>query len=184
MRKSIYLLFAATFLLFSSSSFSQVTMVMKALDNNGVLINGGSTVAGHLKEIDMLAWSHGMSSPCAIGGTCNPYIQDLSFTTYLNAATIKLKQMLLQGLQLQSVDLTFIKNGAAPFVFMRMRLEGVIVSSVSEGGSGGESQFTANVSFLSTRIAWQFITQNTDGTAGGRTNTGWDLALKAPWTYY
>lgn len=157
---------------------------MKALDNNGVILDGGATAPGHAKEMEMLAWSNGLSQACIPGGgSCKPNVQDFSFTVYYSAAVIKAKQMLLQGLQLQSVDIAF-RKGPATFDFLKIRMENVVITSVSEGGSGGEDKFLVNMTFSPAKIAWQFTATKADGTAAGKTSTGWDLLGNTPWIYY
>ena len=184
MRKINYTIFTVVFLFLSSSLFSQINMYMKAIDNTGTILDGGSTTPGHLKEIEMLAWSNGMSQACSIGGgTCNPLLQDYAFTVYYSAAIIKAKQMLLSGLQLQSVDIAF-RKGTQTFDFLKIHMENVIIASVSEGGSGGEDKFLVNLSFTPAKIAWQFTATKSDGTSGPKTSTGYDVLAHTIWNYY
>ena len=117
------------------------------------------------------------------GGTCNSNIQDYAFTVYYSAAVIKAKQMLLSGLQLQSVDIAF-RKGTQTFDFLKIHMENVIISSISEGGSAGEDKFLANLSFSPAKIAWQFTATKSDGTSGPKTSTGWDVLTHTAWNYY
>ena len=178
MRKIIYLLLVTTFSLFSTKTFTQsTTMFIKALDNNGVLLDGGSTTAGHLKEIESLSYSVGVVR-CK---DCQPQVADYNIMMVLNPATINLNQISLKGLHLQSVDVTYHKT-AATFDYYKIHMEDVIVESVQESGSSETP--TISVSFLPAKIAWQFTAQKGDGTAGTKTKGGWDVVGGVEWLYY
>lgn len=179
MRKMYPLLFSAVFIFISSSSFAQITMYMKALDNNGNILDGGSTAPGHSKEIELLAWSNGLSN-CGNPNCTN--LQDFSFTANFSKATITAKQLLLQTSLMQSVDVYFRKAGAT-FDYIRIRMENVMVSSVSDGGSGGEASFTVNITFSPKKIAWQFTAPNGSGGSGQKTQTGWNFDTNTVFSY-
>ncbi len=42
-----------------------MAVVLRLIDRNGALIKGESKVAGHIDEIDLLAWSWGVTTPAA-----------------------------------------------------------------------------------------------------------------------
>jgi type VI protein secretion system component Hcp len=179
MRKMFYLMFAATFILFCSSGFAQTyTTYIRALDNNGVLVNGGSTAPGHLKEIESLSYSIGIAK-CI---TCQPDVSDYSFMMILNPGTITLKQLSLKGLHLQSVDITYHRS-TNNFDFYKIHMEDVVVESVQDSGSSETP--TIAVSIKPARIAWMFTATNSDGlSAGQRTKGGWDVVGQVEWIYY
>lgn len=179
MRKIIYLLFAVTFTLFCSTAFSQSTKIyIKALDNNGIILNGGSIDVGHVNQIEPLSYSQGVTNACS---TCIPQISDFSFLMALNAASVQAKQMLLKGLHLMSVDVSFHKS-AATFDYYKMHMEDVTIESVQESGSSEVP--TIAVSWLPAKIAWQFTAQKSDGSIGTRTKGGWDFTTNTEYNYY
>ena len=183
MRKITYLLFTAPFVLFCSSAFTQsFDIYVKALDNNGVIINGGSTVAGHLKEFQTFSESFGVSNACS---TCVADISSYNIMTKFVNGTITLYQLSLSGLHLQSVDVTY-RRSVNTFDFYKIHMEDVIVESVQESGStGGDSTPTVSISFRPTRIAWLFTATAADGTsASTKTKGGWDNQNKMLWSYY
>ena len=182
MRKITSFLFTAAFTLLCSSGFAQsFDIFIKVLDNNGVIVDGGSTVAGHLKEFQTFSESFGVSNAC---GTC-PDVSSYNIMTKLVGGTITLYQLSLTGLHLQSVDVTFHRS-ANTFDFYKVHMEDVLVESVQESGStGGDDTPTVSISFHPTRIAWQFTATKSDGTsAGAKTKGGWDNFNKIPWAYY
>lgn len=178
MRKITSLLFAAAFMLFCSNAFSQVTVFIKAYDENGVKIDGGSVVPGHAKDIETLSYSFGVSS---CGVDCGPNVSDFSTMMILNPATIVLKMMLLKGLHLTKIDMAY-RKGAATYDFYNVHMEDVLVSSVQESGSSETP--AVSVSFTPGKIAWQYTKENSQGGAGVKTKGGWDVGAKTEWSYY
>ena len=183
MRKIIYSVFAAALILTCSDAFSQgFTMVMKALDG-ATKLNGESTVAGHTGEIDLYSYSQGIQNNCA-SINCVSQISDFNFMTKFTGATISFKKLSLNGTKLTSVDVTFIRPSATPFVLLKIHMESVLVTSVQESGStGGDVTPTVSVSLAPQRIAWQYILQKSDGTIGAKTSYGWDFANNVQWTF-
>ena len=180
MRKIICLLLPATFILFCSAAFTQsVTTFIKALDNNGVLLNGGSTAIGHVNQIEALSYSVGVSA-CP-NPPCTANLSDYSFMMVLNPATVSARQMLLKGLHMQSVDVYYRRSGAT-FDFYRIRMEDVAITSVQESGSSEVP--TISVSVLPKRIAWQYTAQKSDGSAGVKTKGGWDFNSNTEWVFF
>ncbi len=182
MRKIICLLFFTTCMLFYNSSFSQIYLFIKALDNNGVLLNGGSTQSGHLNQIDGLSFSQGATNACS-GSTCVAQGSDFTFMMVLNPAAVGFRQMLLKGLHLQSVDVTYQKPGTSGTIdFYKMHMENVIITAYQESGSNETP--VVSVSINPARQAWQFTATKTDGTAGTKTKGGWDFGTNTEYNYY
>jgi type VI protein secretion system component Hcp len=177
MKKIIYLFFAVTFVFTCSNAFSQISVVMKAL-NGTTKLNGGSTVPGHTGEIDILSYSFGTSF-CV--GCVKTNFSDLTVMLSLNAATISLKKLQVNGTKLTSVDLTYIKTTTAAVEFYKVHMENVTIESIQESGSNEIP--TYSVSFFPDKIAWQNTIIKGDGTAGAKSSYGWDVVNNAEWLY-
>lgn len=176
MRKITYLLFAVVFMFICSGAYTQsTTIVMKALDNNSIKLNGGSTISKHLGEIDVLSYSQGEQF-CT--GCSKPDISSLSVMIGLSPATISFKKLLLSGTKLISVDITYIKGGTTPVEYYKIHMENVAVESVQESGSSEEPYFS--ISLAPEKIAWQQI--KTAGT-NTKTSEGWDIINNVEWVY-
>lgn len=174
MKTIVYLLFAAALIFTCSNTFAQTSVVMKALDGTTSL-NGGSTVTGHVNQIDILSNSQG-EDYC---NTCTkPSFSDLSFMISLSPATISFKKLLLNGTKLTSVDITYIKQGTTPVEYYKIHMENVIVESVQESASSEIP--TIAVSFAPDKIAWQQI--KTAGTQL-KSSYGWDIINNTEWLY-
>jgi type VI protein secretion system component Hcp len=173
MRKVIYVLFAAVFTFTCGNTFSQTSVVMKALDGTTKL-NGGSTVPGHVNEIDILSNSQGedFCSTCA-----KPGISDFSFMIVLSPAVISFKKLLFIGKKLTSIDVTYIRGGTTPVTFYKIHMENVIIENVQESASNEIP--TIAVSVAAERVAWQ--QSNLVGTS--RTSYGWDIVNNIEWLY-
>jgi type VI secretion system secreted protein Hcp len=181
MRKIINLFFVAAFIFHCSSVIAQSTKVFIIALDGTTKLNGGSTVVGHVNDIEAWSYSQGEAGCFTFGGSCPPSVSDLSFMMGINPATVSFKKLLLSGTFLTSVDLTFRKEGATTFVYYKIRMENVAVTSVQESGSSEAPVFS--VSLAPSRIAWQHRAQKADGTAGIKTTFGWDVETNAVWNY-
>jgi type VI protein secretion system component Hcp len=177
MRKSIYLVFAVAFMFTCSNVFAQTSVVMKAMDG-ATKLNGGSTVAGHANEIDILSNSMGEDfCPSCV----RPSVSSFNVMLILSPATVSFKKLLLNGTKLTSVDVVYIKGGATPFTYYKIHMENVAVEDVQESASTETPTFS--VSLMPDRVAWQQINQNASGGVGPKTSYGWDIANNVEWLY-
>jgi type VI protein secretion system component Hcp len=181
MRKINYLVLAAFMLLCSNAFTQSTTIFIKALDNNGVLLNGGSVAVGHTNQIEAFSYSQGASSACSAQQVCKATLSDFAFMMALNPATITARQMLLKGLFLTSVDVVYHKSGAT-FDYYKIHMENVAITSVQESGSSETP--TVSVTLMPAKIAWLYTAQKADGSAGAKTKGGWDVGLNIEWNYF
>ena len=142
---------------------------------------GDSVHTGHEKEIDVLAYSWGLSQSGSahIGkgaGSGKVNIQDLSFTKYVDKASSKLVLFGCNGAHIPKVVLTVSKvDGGTSMVYERLTLEDVIVSSFSTGGSGGEDKLTENVTLNFGKFEFGYTPQKADQTADTELKAGWKI---------
>ena len=142
---------------------------------------GESVHKGNEKEIEVLAWSWGLSQAGSAhvakgAGTGKVNIQDLSFTHYVDSATPKLMGFCCSGARLATAILTISKAaGTEAMVYQKITLTDVIVSSVSTGGSGGEDRLTENVTLNFGKFEYEYTPQKADQTPGVMIPTGWKI---------
>ena len=80
------------------------------------------------------------------------------------------------GKHIPTVDLVVRKAGETPLEYIKIKLEKVIVSSLSTGGSGGEDKLTENVSLNFAKVTINYQEQNaTGGKEGGEITFTWDI---------
>ena len=114
-------------------------------------VKGESQDKTHPDEIDVLAWSWGMSQSGTMhtgggGGGGKVSVQDLSFTKWIDKSSSVLMDYCSGGKQFKEALLTVRKaGGAEPLEYLKITMGDVIVTSVSTGGSGGEDRLTENV---------------------------------------
>lgn len=137
--------------------------------------------AGHENEIDVLAWSWGMSNSgnAHVGGGAGAgkvNVQDLSFTKYIDKSTPELMMHCAVGKHIDKVVLTVRKAGDKPLEYIKLNLEDVIVTSVSTGGSGGEDRLTENLSLNFAKYLVEYTPQKKDGSGDAVVRSGYDIA--------
>jgi type VI secretion system secreted protein Hcp len=145
-------------------------------------IPGESTDPAHTNQVDVLAWSWGMSNPGTVGaggpsgGKVN--IQDLSLTKYVDKSSPLLMLNCAKGSHIATATLYVLKAGATKNnQYIKIIMTDVLVTSVSTGGSGGEDKLTENISLNFAKVEFDYSSDGTDATTGKFT---WDIADNTP----
>jgi type VI secretion system secreted protein Hcp len=138
-------------------------------------VKGESGDDKHKDEIDVLSWSWGMSQSGSAhmgggAGAGKVNVNDLSFTKYIDTSSPDLYLSCCNG------KLTIRKAGENPLEYLIVTMEDVMVSSVSNGGSGGEDRLTENVTLNFARVKVDYAAQDAKGGAGAKPKMGWDIA--------
>ncbi|MFT6903782.1 MAG: type VI secretion system secreted protein Hcp [Oleiphilaceae bacterium] len=144
-------------------------------------IDGESQDAKHGKEIDVLAWSWGMSQSGtthmgAGGGAGKVNVQDISITKYLDKSSTNLMNYCATGKHIKEAILVVRKAGASPLEYVIITMTDVLVSSISTGGSGGEDRLTENLSLNFGAYKVVYTPQKEDGSGDAALETGFDIA--------
>ena len=158
-------------------------MALDMFINMGDKIKGESadSVQGKKGDIDVLAWSWGMSQSGTThmgkgGGAGKANFQDLSFTKYVDSATNALMTALAKGTHVPVATLLVRKAGDGQVVYITIVLSEVLVTSVSTGGSGGEDRLTENVTLNFAKVKYSYSPQKPDGYADAAKIFSWDIA--------
>lgn len=135
-------------------------------------IDGESRDDGHKKEIDVLAWSWGMSQSGTThvgggGGAGKVAVQDISVTKYVDSSSHTLMQHACLGKHISEGTLTVRKAGGKPLEYIIIKMKEVMITSVSTGGSGGEDRLTENVTLNFASFEYAFQPQKDDGSKDG-----------------
>lgn len=144
-------------------------------------IKGESADDKHKDEIDVLAWSWGMSNTGTThtgtgGGAGKVNVQDISFTKHIDASSNALLQACCTGKHYPEATLTVRKAGGKPLEYVVLKLEEVLVTSVSTGGSGGEDRLTENVTLNFAKFMYKYQPQDKTGAKlGGTKDFGYDI---------
>jgi len=144
-------------------------------------IKGESTDKAHPDTIDVLAWSWGMTQSGSFhmgagGGAGKVSIQDISVTKYVDSASPILMKFCSNGKHFDEATLIVRKaGGESPLEYLKIKMNKVIISSVSTGGSGGEDRLTENISLNFAQVEVAYTPQLADGSGGGEIPFTWDI---------
>jgi type VI secretion system secreted protein Hcp len=131
--------------------------------------------------IDVLSWSLGGSQ----SGTANQgggmgggkvSFQDFSFTKYTDIVSPKLWGKMCTGEHYETAEFKARKAGSKPYVYIEIKMEDVLVSSVSTGGSGGEDRTTENVTLNFKKYKIKYNQQAKTGSLEVSDDFTYDLA--------
>ena len=145
-------------------------------------LKGESQVKGFEDQIQVLAWSWGMSQSGTThtrtgGGAGKVNVQDLSFTHYLDSSSPNLMKACCTGQHFDDATLTMRKAGGTPLDYLVIKLTEIIVTSVSTGGSGGEDLLTENVSLNFAQFQVDYQPQDAKGAKkGGAISFKYDIS--------
>jgi type VI secretion system secreted protein Hcp len=153
-----------------------VDMFMKIDD-----IKGESLDKTHKDSIQVLAWSWGATQSGTThmgggGGSGKVNVQDLSFTKYIDGSSPNLIKACCNGKHFKQALLTVRKAGENPVEYVKIKLQDVLISSLSTGGSGGEDRLTENVTLNFSKFEFDYTGQKADGTAGSPIPATWNIA--------
>ena len=141
-------------------------------------IKGESQDDKHKDEIDVLAWSWGMSRTGTLqsgGGAGKVSVNDISITKYLDKASPSTMLSCCNGKHYKQAMLTVRKAGERPLEYLKLTMKEVIISSVTAGGSGGEDSLTENVALNFGEYKIEYTPQKPDGSPDAVVQAGWNI---------
>ena len=143
-------------------------------------VDGESKDDAHKDEIDVLAWSWGVSNSGTThmgggggAGKCN--VQDLSFTKYIDKSSPDLLLATCNGKHFSEANLVIRKAGEDPLEYVKIKMTDVLITSVSTGGSGGEDRLTENVTLNFAKINFDYEEQAKEGGSAATPKMGWNI---------
>jgi type VI secretion system secreted protein Hcp len=147
-------------------------------------IAGESKDKVHSKEIDILSWSWGMSNSGSahVGGGAGSgkvNVQDVTLSKYIDSSSPKLMLSCCNGTHYNSALLTVRKVGGTPLEYIKIKLETVLISGISTGGSQNEDRLTENLILNFGKVSVDYTPQKDDGSAGTAIPFGWDIAANS-----
>ena len=136
----------------------------------------------HGGEIDVLAWSWGLSQSGSMhdgsgGGSGKVNIQDVSFTKYVDRSSPHLMLACCNGKHYPDAQLTVRKSGDDQVEYVIIKMSPVLISSISTGGSGGEDRLTENVTLNFGKVEVDYVPQKADGSKEAAVTMGWNIEL-------
>jgi len=143
-------------------------------------LKGESADDAHKDEIDVLAWSWGVSQSGTMhtgggGGAGKASFQDVSVTKWVDKSSHALLKAVSVGQHIPSALLTVRKAGEKPLEYIKLTMKECLISSISTGGSGGEDRLTENISINFGNFNFEYYGQKSDGTAEPVLPFGFDI---------
>jgi type VI secretion system secreted protein Hcp len=145
-------------------------------------IEGESQDSQHQKEIELLSinWGADQSGTSGYGGGAGGgkvAMRDINMTKRFDKASPKLMLACCKGDHIRNAVITLRKAGGEQQEYMFIKLNDVIISSVSAGGSseGGDDIPLEELSVNFGKIEVEYKEQKEDGTLGGTVKAHWDV---------
>ena len=138
-----------------------------------IKVEGSSDHAKHKGEVPLLAWSWGLANSADLhsastGAGGKAQVQDISLTKYVDSSSHSLLQAAATGARLEEAWLYVTNATGEQTDYMTLHLSnGVMVTSVSTGGSGGEDRLTESVTLHFGKFKYGFQPQKPDGGKDG-----------------
>jgi type VI secretion system secreted protein Hcp len=135
-------------------------------------VDGESRDKKRSKQIDILAWSWGMSQSGTThmgggGGAGKVSVQDISITKWIDKSSPVLVQKCAKGTHIDDGELVVRKAGDTPLEYLTIKMTDIMITSVSTGGSGGEDRLTENVTLNFAEFEVKYQEQDDKGAAKG-----------------
>jgi type VI secretion system secreted protein Hcp len=160
-----------------------MTMAVDMFMKIGTL-EGESQDKTHKGDIDVLAWSWGMSNSgtAHVGGGAGAgkvNVQDVSFTKYIDKSSTTLQLACCKGTHYDTATLVVRKAGDKPLEYLKITMKEVMITGVSTGGSGGEDRLTENVTLNFASVKVEYQEQQKDGSGKKAPEMSWSMSENA-----
>ena len=142
-------------------------------------IKGESLDDKHKDQIEVLSYSWGVSNAGSMahgsgGGEGKATFHDLSFTHNVDKASPVLMQSCATGVHLKEATITHRKSGKGQQEYLIIKMNDVIVTSVSHGGTG-DGGSSENVSIAFAKVDMEYKPQKPDGSLDAGIHFKYDL---------
>jgi type VI secretion system secreted protein Hcp len=148
-------------------------------------IDGESTDAKHKGEIDVLAWSWGLSNETPAGGgggggAGRAKIENISINKSVDLASPLLLSFGAQGQRIKEGTLTTRRPGKAGNEFLLLKMTNVVVTSVNVAAVQDQNVPTENVTLGFGKIELTYRSTKPAGGVGTEKTFTWDVAQGKP----
>ena len=141
-------------------------------------IKGESTDSKHKGEIEVLAFSWGVTNAANIGGggsgAGRATFNDLHFTHTIDKASPKLLEACATGAHLKEATITRRKEGKGQQEYLIIKMNDIIITSVSLGDSSGATG-TESVSLAFAKVDLEYKPQRPDGSLDAGVHFKFDI---------
>ena len=142
-------------------------------------IKGESLDDKHKDQIELLSWSWGVANSASAstgsgGGAGRASFHDLSFTHKIDKASPLLLRGCATGQHLKEATITRRKAGKGQQEFLVIKMNDVIITSVTEADQGGASQ-VETVTLAFAKVDVEYRPQKADGSLDAGIHFKYDI---------
>ena len=144
-------------------------------------IKGESTDDKHKDEIDVENWGWGASNPGSMshgggGGTGKVSFSDLTFMHRVDKASPNLWKACATGEHIKEATLTSAKQGKGPQDFLIIKMNDILITSVSLSESNGSGSVPMeSVSLQCSKVDLEYKPQKADGSLDAGVHFKYDI---------
>jgi type VI secretion system secreted protein Hcp len=144
-------------------------------------IKGESGDDKHKEEIELLSWSWGVnqSGTVASGGGAGAgkvNFADFQFSHYVDKASPNLMKACATGEHIKNAIITQRKAGKGQQEYLILKLDDILITSVSPGGSAGDSGLVVEqVTLQAAKVDLEYKPQKADGSLDAGLHFKYDL---------
>ena len=146
-------------------------------------VPGECTDDKHKDWIEILSYEMGLSqgssaSHSTAGGSAAGKVNfhDLTINHFVDKASAKLFEMCAKGTHIKDGTIELCRAGGDKFKYLEIKLDNLLVTSLSSSGAPSGSDFPSEVFTLNFgKIKVTYFKQNEKGGGAGQVAFGWDL---------
>jgi type VI secretion system secreted protein Hcp len=141
-------------------------------------IKGESLDAKHKDEVEVLSWSWGLTQTGSMGrgsggGTGKASFNDFNFNHYVDKASPVLLKVCATGEHVKEATITVRKAGKGQQEFLIIKMNDIIVTSVTPSGSGEE--ISESVALQCAKVDLEYKPQRPDGSLDAGLHFKYDI---------
>lgn len=150
------------------------------LEGGDITFTGESKHSVHKDQIQLLAWSWGLSQSGSFGhgsggGAGKANVQDISFTKYIDKSSTAFIKGVVTGAHIGTATLFVSKAGGKQEDYFTVKLTSAMVTSYTTGGSGGEDMLTENITLSFAKFDIEYFAQNDKGVVASAGTVGYSV---------
>lgn len=143
-------------------------------------IKGESIDAKHKDEVEILSWSWGVSQSGSVGsdaggGAGKASFNDFNFTHHIDKASPVLMKACATGNHIKEATITVRKAGKGQQEFLIIKMNDIIITSVSPSVSGDGPGTAENVALQFAKVALEYKPQKADGSLDAGLHFKYDI---------
>ena len=147
-------------------------------------IKGESLDDKHKDEVEVLSWSWGVAQSGSLShgggaGAGKVSFNDFNFTHQIDKASPVLLKACATGEHIKEATITVRKAGKGQHEFLIIKMNDIIVTSVSSSGSADAATTAESVALQFAKVALEYTPQKSDGSLDAALHFKYDIKSNA-----